>query len=155
MIHFQSIEKKKRYPYFDLLLIGDEGVTEVEKYLDKGELLLVLMDQFAIGVMLFIPVDQTTIELKNFGLLPEWQRKGFGGQALMLAIAYYRERYQKMEVGTGNSSLDNLAFYQKCGFRMVAVKSNFLATMQNPFTKTAFGVWIWLFLKKRLRTTKN
>lgn len=150
MIHFQSIEKKKRDPYFDLLLIGDEGVTEVEKYLDKGELLLVLMDQFTIGVMLFIPVDQTTIELKNFGLLPEWQRKGFGGQALMLAIAYYRERYQKMEVGTGNSSLDNLAFYQKCGFRMVAIKSNFFSNYAEPIYENGIRCLDLVVLEKTI-----
>jgi hypothetical protein len=35
-------------------------------------------------------------------------------------------------VGTANSALDNIAFYQKCGFRMSAVKRDFFAYIQPP-----------------------
>jgi GNAT superfamily N-acetyltransferase len=35
-------------------------------------------------------------------------------------------------VGTANSALDNIAFYQKCGFRMYAVKRDFFDYIQPP-----------------------
>lgn len=33
----------------------------------------------------------------------------------------------KVELGTGNSSIDNLAFYQKMGFEMTALWLNYFA----------------------------
>lgn len=35
-------------------------------------------------------------------------------------------------VGTANSSLENIAFYQKCGFRMFAVKRDYFTYIQPP-----------------------
>ena len=39
---------------------------------------------------------------------------------------------QSLLVGTGNSSLDNIAFYQKCGFRMDHVRRDYFAYAQPP-----------------------
>jgi ribosomal protein S18 acetylase RimI-like enzyme len=35
-------------------------------------------------------------------------------------------------VGTANSSLDNIAFYQKCGFRMYEIRRDYFAYIQPP-----------------------
>lgn len=36
-----------------------------------------------------------------------------------------REGYQKIEIGTGNSSIHQLALYQKCGFRITGIDQDF------------------------------
>lgn len=33
--------------------------------------------------------------------------------------------FETVEIGTGNSSIDQLAFYQKCGFRIAAIDPDF------------------------------
>lgn len=35
-------------------------------------------------------------------------------------------------VGTANASLENIAFYQKCGFRLYAVRQNYFDYIQPP-----------------------
>jgi ribosomal protein S18 acetylase RimI-like enzyme len=35
-------------------------------------------------------------------------------------------------VGTANASLDTIAFYQKCGFRMYAIRRDYFAYIQPP-----------------------
>ncbi len=35
-------------------------------------------------------------------------------------------------VGTANAALDNIAFYQKCGFRMVEIRRDYFAYIQPP-----------------------
>ena len=37
-----------------------------------------------------------------------------------------------MQVGTGSVSLDNLAFYQKCGFRVSHVRRDYFHYIQPP-----------------------
>jgi hypothetical protein len=45
-----------------------------------------------------------------------------------------RGRGRTLLVGTANSALDNIAFYQKCGFRMYAVRRDHFAYIQPPLT---------------------
>ncbi len=35
------------------------------------------------------------------------------------------KRYKTIEIGTGNSSIGQLALYQKCGFRIIGVDMDF------------------------------
>ena len=43
-----------------------------------------------------------------------------------------------LEVGTGNSSVDNLAFYQRCGYRIARIVPDHFAYVQPPVTE--FGI---------------
>lgn len=52
--------------------------------------------------------------------------KGIGRQLATHAIETARAQgYKTMEMGTGNSSIGQLALYQKCGFRIVGVDLDF------------------------------
>ncbi|ELK40572.1 hypothetical protein D478_18726 [Brevibacillus agri BAB-2500] len=54
------------------------------------------------------------------------QGKGIGKQLVLHAIEVAKASgYKTIEVGTGNSSLNQLALYQKCGFRMTWIDRNF------------------------------
>ena len=37
-----------------------------------------------------------------------------------------------MLVGTGNASIDNIVFYQRCGFRMDHIRQNYFWYHQEP-----------------------
>ncbi len=52
---------------------------------------------------------------------------GYGRQILEHIKAELPRHGRRLIVGTANSSLDNIAFYQRCGFRMYAVKRDYFA----------------------------
>ena len=62
-------------------------------------------------------------------------RRGQGiGRAIVAALLEeaHRRGVKRMLVGTGNFSLDSIAFYQKCGFRMSHVRRGYFDTVDPP-----------------------
>ena len=65
-------------------------------------------------------------EIVELAIAPDRQGKGLGRRFIQWLIAEGRRRGQaEMLVGTANASLDNIAFYQKCGFRMYEVRRDY------------------------------
>ncbi|HTJ31941.1 MAG TPA: GNAT family N-acetyltransferase [Dactylosporangium sp.] len=64
-------------------------------------------------------------------------RRGGGiGRRLVAAIqAELPAHGRTLLVGTANSSLDNIAFYQKCGFRMHSVQRDFFDYIRPPLVE--------------------
>lgn len=59
--------------------------------------------------------------------------KGIGKAIVLWSVDEARRRgTASVIVGTGATSFDNIAFYQKCGFRMHAVKRDFFAYIDPP-----------------------
>lgn len=58
--------------------------------------------------------------------------RGHGRQIIAVLQAELPAHGRRLVVGTANSALDNIAFYQKCGFRMHAVKPDYFAYIQPP-----------------------
>jgi ribosomal protein S18 acetylase RimI-like enzyme len=66
------------------------------------------------------------MELVNIAVAEKQQGRGIGKQLVLHAIETAKSLGSKsLEVGTGNSSVGQLAFYQKCGFRIVGVDRDF------------------------------
>jgi ribosomal protein S18 acetylase RimI-like enzyme len=61
-------------------------------------------------------------------------RRGQGhGRRMVAAIQDELPKHgRRLLVGTANCALDNIAFYQKCGFRMYAVKPDYFDYIQPP-----------------------
>ena len=60
---------------------------------------------------------------------------GYGRQILEHVTAELPRHGQRLIVGTANSSLDNIAFYQRCGFRMSAVKRDYFSYIDPGVTE--------------------
>lgn len=72
-------------------------------------------------------------EIVELAVEEHLQGKGFGRQIIESLIVEARRRgKQKMLVGTGNSSIGNIVFYQKCGFRMDHVRRDYFWYHQEP-----------------------
>lgn len=65
------------------------------------------------------------------------QARGTGvGRQMMTALLQELPRHSRvMLVGTANSSLDNIAFYQKCGFRMHEIRRDHFDYIQPPIVE--------------------
>jgi len=103
---------KKRY--LELLLIGDEQESMIDRYLERGEM-FVLEDDGIKAVCVVTDEGEGTCELKNIAVVPDAQRQGYGTKLIKFLITYYSEKYGRMLVGTGDVS-STIAFYLHCGF---------------------------------------
>lgn len=109
-------------PPYGLLLLADPNRTFVDAYLAAGNCYEARCDGQVVGVAVSLPRDNATVELMNIAVHPEWQGQGIGQSLLRHVMeAMAKSGYRTMRVGTGNSSLDQLAFYQKAGFRIVGI----------------------------------
>jgi GNAT superfamily N-acetyltransferase len=65
-------------------------------------------------------------EIVELAVAAERQGTGLGRALVEWLLAEARRRGKRaMEVGTANASLGNIAFYQKCGFRMDHVRKDY------------------------------
>lgn len=118
---------------WDLLLLADPSREAVQAYVVQGQCYLAFLETELVGEFVLLrtgltdpPSGEGTWELMNVAIAPRYQGQGWGKKLVQAAIAQARELgATAIEVGTGNSSLSQLALYQKCGFRIVGVERDF------------------------------
>ncbi|MFG6117119.1 GNAT family N-acetyltransferase [Halobacillus sp. MO56] len=117
---------KSEKPPIELLLEADPSRKLVEEYVQRGDCLVAESDGNTVGVYVLLPTRPGTVELVNIAIEESYRGKGLGKQLVMDAIRVAKSRgFQTIELGTGNSSVNQLALYQKCGFRIVSVDADF------------------------------
>ncbi|SHE12896.1 Uncharacterized N-acetyltransferase YvbK [Chlamydia abortus] len=113
-------------PPMELLLLADPSRDIVEGYLGRGKCYVAEEDGAVIGVYVLIPTRPETVELVNVAVEESRHGRGIGKQLVLHAVRTAREEGAwTIEVGTGNSSVAQLALYQKCGFRITGVDRDF------------------------------
>ncbi|TQR21599.1 GNAT family N-acetyltransferase [Psychrobacillus vulpis] len=127
MVKYKLITKiiNEAYP-MDLLLLADPSETLVKQYLKFGECYVAELNGETIGVYVLLPTRPDTVELVNIAVAEQYHGKGIGKKLVLDAVQKAKQQgYLIMEVGTGNSSIGQLALYQKCGFRITGVDKDF------------------------------
>lgn len=124
MIELRQVESG-RESFLQLLLEADESEDVVRSYIDEGELFALTDDGVEVGVALLISHDRA-LEIKNFAVAEAYRGRGLGTGAIDAIVDLARDRgYERLSVGTANSSMDALRFYQRCGFRIAGVRPGF------------------------------
>ncbi len=120
---------------YPLLLLADPAPDLVAAYLREGACVVATVAQSVVGVYVLRPHAEVA-EIKNIAVAPEWQGRGIGKRLVADAARRAVDMgAREITVGTGNSSLGQLAFYQKCGFRIVSVERDFFAQYAAPITE--------------------
>ncbi|MGB6179562.1 GNAT family N-acetyltransferase [Carnobacterium sp.] len=110
----------------NLLLLADPSYSSIDECVRRGDCFIAEEEEEIIGIFILLPTRFRTIEIVNVAVVKERQGKGIGKELVKSAIEKARQAgYKTIEVGTGNSSLEQLALYQKCHFRMISVDSDF------------------------------
>ena len=118
--------KKNEQAPLELLLTADPSATLIKGYLDRGHCYIAEIDNQAAGVYVLVETSDDTAELINIAGDGKHQGKGIGKALVKDAIQKSKDLgFKTIEVGTGNSSIDQLALYQKCGFRITGVDKDF------------------------------
>ena len=103
----------------DLLLLADPSEKSILKYIGKSEVYAALENNHIIGVYVLTEIAPKKVELMNVAVAESHQGKGIGKLLVCHAIEVAKTSGRdSIEIGTGNSSIQQLALYQKCGFRM-------------------------------------
>ncbi len=123
-------------PPLHLLLLADPSREMVEEYLEKGTCFVAERDRQILGVYVLMQKGPDMMEIKNIAVDENHHRKGIGRQLIGHAVGYARDQGSELlEIGTGNSSIGQLALYQKCGFRIVGVDVDFFT---NHYSEAIF-----------------
>lgn len=116
----------------DLLLMADPDKQAVLSYLPASKVLVCKTRNVVVGIAAVINTAEVS-ELKNIAVLPEFQGQGIAKMMINEAKALAKNAGAKaIEVGTGNSSLSQLALYQKCGFRICGVETDYFKSYPEP-----------------------
>lgn len=140
-------ENKKQF--LDLLLLGDEQESMIDKYLARGEL-FALYDADLKSICVVTFEDDDTCELKNIATYEKWQHKGYGGKLIDYICAYYKDKYSIMLVGTGDSPAI-IRFYEKNGFAVSHRIANFFTdNYDHPIFENGVELKDMIYLSKAL-----
>ncbi|MDF2516457.1 MAG: family N-acetyltransferase [Sphingobacterium sp.] len=123
-IEIQQITNHKDYPY-DLLLLADETVAAINKYVFDSMVFVVQEKQRPIAVFCLYPIDSNTLEIKNIAVAASHQNRGLGSKILQYIQETYCTQYPNLIVGTADCGFDQIRFYERNGFVQYGVRANF------------------------------
>ena len=133
-----------------MLLIADEQVSMIEKYLYRGEM-FALYDNDIKGICVVTQEQSGVYEIKNIVIIPKYQRKGYGQNLISFISDYYKKSGSQLYVGTGDSPMI-LQFYEKCGFaKSYIVKNFFVDNYDHPMYENGQQLVDMIYLKRHLK----
>ena len=118
-----------RERFMPLLLLADESVQQVRSYINAGDLYVYSSeDDAVVGIALIVPLEPNVVELKAVSIEEKHQGRGLGKRMLIELLNRLREKgCKRVVVGTANSGIGQLAFYQKAGFRLLSIERDFFS----------------------------
>lgn len=116
----------------NLLLLADPSLEAIDSYLQHS-VVFVGSEKEEVVAVAAVRLSGDKVELKNIAVLERRRGVGLGKQMLDHSIAYARAvGAASLWLGTGNSSLSQLAFYQAKGFRMTGVVRDYFLDYSPP-----------------------
>ena len=143
----QVFENKKQY--MELLFLADEQEDMIDRYLEDGEM-FVLLDPEAVGECVVCDLGDGVFEIKNIATDPNVHGKGYGRKLIEFVLEHYRGKGTTLLVGTGDSPL-TVPFYEKCGFtEHHRVKNFFTDNYDHPIFEAGVQLVDMVYLSQPL-----
>lgn len=143
--------KENKNNYIDLLLLADPDINIVNSYLNKGDLFILSEESNTISAAIVIEYSKDICELKNIATYEKFQDKGFGRKLVNYIFDYYKNKYNYIVVGTGNSSTNNIIFYKSLGFKYYKTIDNFfIDNYPDPIYEDGILCSDMIYFKKEL-----
>lgn len=147
-MEIREIKEGKKI-YIELLLLADEEEKMVDKYLDRGQM-FVLDDEGIKAECVVTQEEDNVIEIKNIAVYPKYQKKGYGRKLIEFVENKYKNDFDIIRVGTGDSKL-TIPFYENCGFkRSYCIKDFFVNNYENPIYEDGIRLKDMVYLEKNI-----
>ena len=144
-----KINDNDKTKYMELLLIADEQISMIEKYLYRGDM-FALHDDDVRAICVITQEQAGKFEIKNIVTVPKYQQKGYGQKLIASIVDYYNKSGSELYVGTGDSPAI-LRFYEKCGFvKSHVVKNFFVDNYDHPMYEDGQQLIDMIYLKRNL-----
>lgn len=139
--------KENKKEYISLLLLADEQEDMIDRYLELGT--MYVLDDCGIKSECVVTDEGSRIlEIKNISVYPEFQGKGYGRNLISFLSEFYKEDFDKLQVGTGDSPL-TIPFYEKCGFkRHHIIKNFFVENYDHPIFECGVQLIDMIYLQR-------
>ena len=135
--------------YLSLLLLADEQEDMIDRYMDKGDM-YILMDDGVKGECVVTDEGKGILEIKNIATEPSYQGRGYGRALIEFVAEKYRDTFSVLQVGTGDSPL-TVPFYEKCGFsRSHYLKNFFTDNYDHPIYECGIQLIDMVYLRREL-----
>ncbi len=140
---------KNKKEYINLLLLADEQENMIDRYINRGRM-FVLRDNGVKGVCIVTEEENNIIEIKNIAIKPEYQHKGYGRILINFIEKAFSNKYEFLQVGTGDSPL-TIPFYEKYGFiKSHKIKNFFTDNYDHPIFECGIQLVDMIYLKKKI-----
>ena len=145
------IDKEKKIPY-DLLLLADETIEAINKYIHQSDIYVLDHEGKTIAVCAIQTISDDTVEIKNIAVDTIFQGQGIGQGLLKEIINLVTEKgFKKIIIGTGDAGIKQLYLYQKVGFEIFEIKHNFfIDNYPEPIFENGIRLKHMIMLKKDL-----
>lgn len=139
--------KENKKEYISLLLLADEQEDMIDRYLELGT--MYVLDDCGIKSECVVTDEGSRIlEIKNISVYPEFQGKGYGRNLISFLSEFYKEDFDILQVGTGDSPL-TIPFYEKCGFkRHHIIKNFFVENYDHPIFECGVQLIDMIYLQR-------
>ncbi len=108
-----------------LFRLADESEIHIRSYVEIGEVLVARKGDRVIG-MIQILRENADAEIVSLAVDPDYQRQGIGTALIQEAANNCRRNsVRRLIVCTGSWEADNIAFYERRGFRLFNVARDF------------------------------
>ena len=108
--------------YLPLLLEADPSESMIDRYLDRSEMYVLMINGQAASVAVVGQVDEQVCELYNLATAPGLRGKGYASRLVRHLIRLYQPRCKRMLVGT---SQPLMPFYERFGFKYSFTREGF------------------------------
>jgi len=135
----------------DLLLLADPSEQRIRGYLIGARGFVGIKDTVPVSVLVVRWRNAGEAEIMNVAVALEHQRSGIGRAMMEFAVAEAKVRgASSVTVGTGNSSLGELRFYQRLGFRITGVSRDYFADYDPPIFEEGIRCLDMVHLRREL-----
>ncbi|HCN47540.1 MAG TPA: GNAT family N-acetyltransferase [Chryseobacterium sp.] len=122
---FTKTVKNSEIPY-ELLLLADETTEAIDQYIFNSDIYLLHDGIEDIAVMALYRNSDTELEIKNIAVIEAYRSKGIGSILINKAKEIAKENhYQILTVGTSDTGLQQIRFYERNGFRKTGIRKDF------------------------------
>lgn len=133
----------------NLLADADESAEQVRRQIENPahSAYVVQHESSTIGAVLMHWQD-TSCEIVYIAIHADKRGQGYGKATLQAIVNMARQRnMHTVDVGTSNASLDQLAFYQKAGFRLHAIRHDYFAYLPTPAYENGIRLYDMIVLR--------
>ena len=121
----RQLSKAEKIPYH-LLLLADETIEAIEKYIFSSDLFVIEQGGELIAVYVLYVLNKDEVEIKNIAVSQDYQGQGIGKLLLQDATHRAREKgFNALLIGTPDCALKQLRLYQQAGFEKFSVRKHF------------------------------